>query len=163
VIGAVGVVLLAVSLFLGDVLHFGHPDAEGPFSVPAIAAFVGAFGFGAALASGLTGGGALAVVVGLLAGVGIAIPSAWGTMLLARAASRMRTDATPTRASLVGSLGVVVTPIPTEGYGEVRVLIGGQQVKLNAKADRPVALGTRIFVVEAPTDTSVVVEETPHL
>jgi len=160
VIGSIGVVLLAASLFLGDVLHIGHPDADGPFSVPAIAAFVGAFGFGGAIAAALTSGGALALVIGLLAGVGIAFPTAWGTMLLARAASRMRTDATPTKGHLIGRLGVVVTPIPAEGYGEVRVVIGGQPVKLNARSDKPVALGARIFVIEAPTDTSVVVEET---
>jgi len=161
VIGAIGVVLLAASLLVGDVLHIGHPDADGPFSVPAIAAFVGSFGFGGAIAAALTGGSSsVAVIVGVLAGVGVAFPTAWGTMLLARAAGRMRTDATPTRGDLVGRLGVVVTSIPAEGYGEVRVTIGGQPVKLNARSDKPVAMGARIFVVEAPTDTSVVVEET---
>jgi membrane protein implicated in regulation of membrane protease activity len=159
-IGALGVALLAISLFLGDVLHFGHPDADGPFSVPSIAGFVGAFGFGGAIAATLTGGGVISLVIGLVAGVVIAIPSAFGTMALARAADRMRTDATPTRTDLIGRLGVVVTPIPDSGYGEVRIAIGGQPVKLNAKSDKPVALGARVFVVEAPSDTSVVVEET---
>ena len=37
-IGGIGLALLAVSLFLGDVLHLGHPDAAGPFSVPSVAA-----------------------------------------------------------------------------------------------------------------------------
>jgi membrane protein implicated in regulation of membrane protease activity len=161
VIGAIGVLLLAASLFVGDLLHIGHPDVDGPFSVPAIAAFVGAFGFGGAIAAALTGGSSgVAVLVAVLAGVGVAFPTAWGTMLLARAASRMRTDATPTRNDLVGRLGVVVTSIPAEGYGEVRITIGGQPVKLNARSDKAVAMGARIFVVEAPTDTSVVVEET---
>ena len=159
-IGGIGVALLAVSLFVGDVLHFGHPDADGPFSVPSIAGFVGAFGFGGAIVAALTGGGALSLVVGLVAGVVVAVPSALGTMALARAAGRMRTDATPTRADLVGRMGVIVTAIPVQGYGEVRVSIGGQPVKLNARADRPVALGARVFVIEAPSDTSVVVEET---
>jgi membrane-bound ClpP family serine protease len=161
VIGAIGVVLLAASLLVGDLLHIGHPDADGPFSVPAIAAFVGAFGFGGAIAAALTrGSSAISVLVAVLVGVGVAFPTAWGTMLLARAASRMRTDATPTRSDLVGRLGVVVTSIPAEGYGEVRITMGGQPVKLNARSDQPVALGARVFVVEAPTDTSVVVEET---
>jgi|KBSSwiStaDraftv2_1062776.scaffolds.fasta_scaffold994934_1 membrane protein implicated in regulation of membrane protease activity len=159
-IGGIGVALLAVSLFVGDVLHFGHPDADGPFSVPSIAGFVGAFGFGGAIVAALTGGGALSLVVGLVAGVAVAVPAAFGTMALARAAGRMRTDATPTRADLVGRMGVIVTAIPVQGYGEVRVSIGGQPVKLNARADRPVALGARVFVIEAPSDTSVVVEET---
>src|SRR5262245_1887007 len=88
-IGGIGVALLAVSLFVGDVLHFGHPDADGPFSVPSIAGFVGAFGFGGAIVAAVTGGGLLSLVVGLIAGVAIAVPSAIGTMALARAAERM--------------------------------------------------------------------------
>jgi membrane protein implicated in regulation of membrane protease activity len=162
VIGGLGVALLALSLFLGDVLHIGHPDADGPFSVPSIAGFLGAFGFGGAIAATLTGGNsAVSILVGVIVGFAIAIPAAWGTMLLARVADRMRTDATPTRGDMVGRMGVIVTPIPANGYGEVRVVIGGQPVKLNAKSDQPVALGARVFVVEAPSDTSVIVEETP--
>jgi membrane protein implicated in regulation of membrane protease activity len=75
----------------------------------------------------------------------------------------MRTDATPTRADLVGRLGVVVTPINPGGYGEVRVSLGGQPVKLNARSDQHVPLGARVFVVEAISDTSVIVEQTPAL
>jgi membrane protein implicated in regulation of membrane protease activity len=159
-IGGLGVALLAVSLFLGDVLHLGHPDADGPFSVPSVAGFVGAFGFGGAIVAAVTGGGLLSLVVGLVAGVAVAIPAAIGTMALARVASSMRTDATPTRSDLVGRLGVIVTAIPAQGYGEVRVSIGGQPVKLNARSDQPVSLGSRVLVIEAPSDTSVVVEET---
>jgi membrane protein implicated in regulation of membrane protease activity len=159
-IGGLGIALLAVSLFLGDVLTIGHPDANGPFSVPSVAGFLGAFGFGGAIAATLTGGGVVSIVVALIAGVLVAIPAAWGTMALGRLASRMRTDATPTRTDLVGRLGVVVTPIPPQGYGEVRITMGGQPVKLYAKADHPVPLGARVFVVEAPSDTSVVVEVT---
>src|SRR5689334_7578936 len=122
-IGGLGVALLAVSLFLGDVLHLGHPDADGPFSVPSVAGFVGAFGFGGAIVAAITGGGLLSLVVGLVAGVVVAVPAAIGTMALAKMASRMRTDATPTRSDLVGRLGVIVTAIPAQGYGEVRVSV----------------------------------------
>jgi hypothetical protein len=159
VIGGLGVALLALAIFGGDLLPLG--DGDGPLSMPSIAGFVGAFGFGGAAAASLTGGNALvALVIAVFVGVGIAVPAAWGTLALARAAGRMRTDATPTRTDLLGRLGVVVTPIPAEGYGEVRVIIGGQPVKLNAKSGRPVPLGARVFVIEAPSDTSVVVEET---
>lgn len=162
-IGGIGVAMLAVSLFLGDVVHLGHPEAAGPFSLPSIAGFVGAFGFGGTIAAALTGGGTLSVLVALVSGIAVAIPAAWGTMALARVAERMRTDATPTRSDLVGRIGVVVTPIPAAGYGEIRVSIGGQPVKLNAQAETPVPLGARVFVVEAPSDTSVVVEQTPQI
>jgi membrane protein implicated in regulation of membrane protease activity len=160
VIGGLGVLVLAVSLFVGDVLHFGHPDLDGPFSVPAIAGFVGAFGFAGAIAAELTGSGPAGWLVGSGVGVVAAVPTAWLAMRLARAASRMRTDATPTQSDMLGHLGVVVTPIPVPGYGEIRITLGGQPVKLNAASDKPLPLGTRVFVIETRSDTSVVVEET---
>lgn len=160
VIGGLGIAVLAVALFVGDIAHVGHPELEGPFSLPSVAGFVGAFGFGGAIAAALTGGGLASVIVALIAGVAVAIPAAWGTVWLARAANRMRTDATPTRLDLVGRPGVIVTAIPAQGYGEVRITMGGQPVKLNARSDRPVPLGARVFVIEAPSDTSVIVEQT---
>jgi membrane protein implicated in regulation of membrane protease activity len=163
VIGGVAVAVLAVALLGGELLHLGHPDAGGPVSTEVVAGFVGAFGFAAAAASELliartAGLIAVAVAAGALA----AVPAAWLAWRLSRAARNMRTDATPQRQHLVGSLGVVVTPVPAgAGYGEVRVRLGGQPVKLNARADRAIAAGARVFVVEAPSETSVVVEETP--
>ena len=83
--------------------------------------------------------------------------------MIVRAAGNIPTDATPTDADLVGVLGVVVTPIPAQGYGEVRVTLGGQPVKVSARADSPIPLGTQIMVISALSDTSVVVEETPNV
>jgi len=161
VIGGIGVVLLAVSLLFDDIASLGHPDADGPFSLPSIAGFVGAFGFGAAAAAAIVGNGLVAVIVGLVAGMAVGIPAAIGTIALAHAAQRMHTDATPTRGDMLGRRGVVVTPIPAQGYGEVRISIGGQPVKLNARAEAPIPLGAHVFVIEAPSDTSVIVEQTP--
>jgi membrane protein implicated in regulation of membrane protease activity len=164
VIGGLGLVVLAVSLVVGDIAHFGHPDADGPFSLPAVAGFVGAFGFVGAIAGYLTTAGTpIRVAVAAGAGLLAAIPTAWLAIRLSRAAMNMRTDATPTQADLVGTLGVVVTPIPEQGYGEVRVMLAGAPVKVNAKADRPLPLGARVFVIEAPSSTSVFVEETPAI
>jgi membrane protein implicated in regulation of membrane protease activity len=163
VIGGIGVLVLAVSLLGGEFLHFGHVDGGGPWSVEAISGFAGAFGFAGAIANELLGGVASAAALAVTAGVVAAVPTAYLAMRLSRLARNMRTDATPTRADLVGTLGVVVTPIPAQGYGEVRVRLGGQPVKLNARADQPIPTGTEIFVVDAPSDTSVVVEETTRL
>lgn len=159
-IGGVGVAVLAISLFVGDVLHFGHPEAGGPFSVPAVAGFVGAFGFVGAIAASLAPAGTDVAVIATGAGLTAALPTAWLAIRLARAALNMRTDATPTRAHLVGAIGVVVTRIPAEGYGEIRVSLGGQPVKLYARAEGPIPRGARVFVIEAPSSTSVVVEQT---
>jgi membrane protein implicated in regulation of membrane protease activity len=163
VIGGVGLAVLAVSLLLGDLLHLGHADAGGPFSVPALAGFVGAFGFAGAIAAEIVPGRGLDLPVALIAGLVAAGPTAWLAVRLTHAAMRMRTDPTPTRADLVGTLGVVITPIPADGYGEVRVTLAGQPVKVYAKADHPMPYGARIFVIAAPSSTSVVVEETPSI
>ncbi|HEX8345330.1 MAG TPA: hypothetical protein VF657_11455, partial [Actinoplanes sp.] len=137
VIGGVGTVVLAVALLIGDLLNIGHVDADGPFSVPAVAGFVGSFGFAGALVAELVGTGTPALVAASATGLAAAVPTAWLAVRLSRAAMRMNTDATPTSADLVGACGVVVTRIPVQGYGEVRVSLGGQPVKLNARADRP--------------------------
>jgi membrane protein implicated in regulation of membrane protease activity len=157
-IGGAGILLLLIAVVLDHVLGLG--DVDGPISLPSIGGFVGAFGFGGAIATSILGSTVVAVVVGLVVGVGLAVPAAWATVRLSKAASRMRTDATPTRQDLVGRPGVVVTAIPAQGYGEIRITLGGQPVKLNARAPHPVALGSRVFVVEAPSDTSVIVEST---
>jgi membrane protein implicated in regulation of membrane protease activity len=162
VIGGIGAVVLAVSLLVGDIAHFGHPDADGPFSLPAVAGFVGAFGFVGAIGATLTPAGAPVALVAVVAGLVGAFPTAWLAVRLSRAAMNMRTDATPTQADLVGTLGVVVTPIPRNGYGEVRVSLGGQPVKVSARAAHPIPLGARVFVVEATSSTSVIVEETVY-
>ncbi|KAB1907180.1 NfeD family protein [Micromonospora tulbaghiae] len=159
IIGGVGVGVLTLALLGSGVLHLGQPDVDGPVSLEAAAGFTGAFGFGGAIVNELLGGRtpgmiAAAVAAGALA----AVPTGWLAARLSRAARNMRTDATPTRDHLAGAIGLVVTPIPSGGYGEVRVRLAGQPVKLNARADGPIPVGTRIFVVEALSETSVHVE-----
>ena len=73
----------------------------------------------------------------------------------------MPTDATLTSADLIGALGVVLTEVPAGGLGEVRLAVAGQPMKFYARADRPLARGTQIFVIEVPSPTSVLVEPIP--
>ncbi|WP_249999049.1 NfeD family protein [Actinoplanes sp. M2I2] len=161
VLGGAGVVALALALLGGEllsVLHFG----EGPVSLEVVAGFLGAFGFAGAIAAEVLNAGtpgpiAASAAIGLVA----AAPTAWLALRLSWAARTMHTDATPRRQDLVGSLGVVVTAVPAgTGYGEVRIRLGGQPVKLYARAHHPIPAGAHVFVIEAPSDTSVVVEET---
>jgi membrane protein implicated in regulation of membrane protease activity len=164
VIGGIGLAVLVVSLLVGDLLHFGHPDADGPFSLPAVAGFIGAFGFIGAIGAELAPDDSTwELLAGGIAGLLAAVPTAWLATRLARAAMNMRTDATPTKGDLVGTMGVVVTPIPVTGYGEVTVSLGGLPLKVNARADHAIPRGARVFVIEAPSSTSVIVEETPAI
>jgi membrane protein implicated in regulation of membrane protease activity len=164
VIGGVGLAVLAFALLGGEIAHLGGIGADGLVSLEAVAGFLGAFGFAGAITAELTGARTLGLI-SIAAAVALvaAFVAAWLALRFSAAARNMRTDATPTREHLVGTVGVVVTRVPAGGgYGEVRVRLGGQPVKLNARADQALPAGTQIFVVEAPTDTSVVVEATPH-
>ncbi|MFG1949649.1 hypothetical protein [Micromonospora sp. NPDC048830] len=159
VIGGAGIGVLALALLGTELLHLGHADVDGPVSVETVAGFAGAFGFGAAIVNELLGGRTPGMIAAAAAGGALAaVPTAWLAARLSRSARNMRTDPTPTRNDLVGALGLVVTPVPAAGYGEVRVRVAGQPVKLNARADRPIPLGARVFVVEALSETSVHVE-----
>lgn len=157
IIGGVGIMLLTLGL-LGVEMF----DIDGFVPMEVVAAMLGGFGFAAAIASSLMGADTGGALVGSMAiGAGISVPAGWLTTRLVRATRRMQTDATPTRDDLLGTMGVVVTPVPAQGYGEVRVTLGGQPVKLNASADRALPLGTEIFVVSTNSETSVVVEQLP--
>ncbi|ROT33636.1 hypothetical protein [Micromonospora sp. HM5-17] len=158
-IGGASVAVLALALLGTEIAHLGNPDVDGPIGLEAVAGFAGVLGFGGAIANELLGGrtpGQIAAAGGL--GALAALPAGWLAARLSRAARDMPTDPTLTRNDLVGALGVVVTPIPSDGYGEVRIQVAGQPMKLNARAERPIATGVQIFVIEALSETSVLVE-----
>ncbi|MFJ4466362.1 hypothetical protein ACIP2X_02460 [Streptomyces sp. NPDC089424] len=158
-IGITGVVLLALALVLDGVLEGvldGALDGvlDGWLSLPVVAGFLAATGFGGVLATGVTGAGpALAAGCGALCGVG----TAWLTYRLGRALMSDRSALAPRGEDLVGSSGSVVTPIPDGGFGEVLLQLVGQPVKFAARSAGPVARGAEVWVESAPSATSVVV------
>src|SRR5690349_17890688 len=114
-VGCLALVLLALSLVGGHLhighlhighFHPGHPgDSEPGLSLPVVSGFVGAFGFGGAIAAELAHHNVLiAAAVGLLA----AVPTAWAAGRLMSAAMNMRTDATLTSGDLIGATGVII-------------------------------------------------------
>lgn len=159
VVGVVGLALLVVALLFGEILDgvfdaIGVDSFGGLFSTEVIGGALAAFGFGGwVLQQGVGVSTGAAVGGGIAAGVvmgGIAFR-------LSRALIRMRTDATPAAADLVGALGKVITPIPAGGLGEVTVTRHGQPFKLSARAEEPLPAGTRIVVVAVRSPTSVLV------
>jgi membrane protein implicated in regulation of membrane protease activity len=162
-VGAIGVGVLLLSLFAGELGEFGHPDADGPFSVPAIAAMLGGIGFGGAAATSVLPEGlpdAVTALLALAAGLAVAVPLAWGAVRLSRALKDMPTQETLTRQHLIGAQGVVISAVPRPGFGEVRLSLAGQQLKFAARSDVPLPLGTPVYVVEALSDTAVEVVST---
>jgi membrane protein implicated in regulation of membrane protease activity len=165
VVGGIGLLVLLISLFVGELgeLGIGEVDADGPFSVPAIAALLGGVGFGGAAAVGVLPEALPDVVTALLAlvvGLAVAVPLAWGAIRLSRALKDMPTQPTLTRHHLAGTQGVVVSAVPTAGFGEVRLAVAGQQLKFAARSDVPLPAGTPVYVVEALSETSVQVVST---
>jgi membrane protein implicated in regulation of membrane protease activity len=169
-VGALGIVVLLLSLFAGEFGDFGHPDADGPFSVPAIAALLGGVGFGGAAASAVLPEAlpdAVTVLLSVAVGLAVAVPLAWGAVRLSRALEDMPTAETLTRHHLVGAQGVVVSAVPASGFGEVRLSLAGQHLKFSARSDEPLPAGTPVYVVEALSETAVEVvstapESLPH-
>jgi membrane protein implicated in regulation of membrane protease activity len=100
------------------------------------------------------------VLLSLVVGLVVAAPLAWGAVRLSRALQDMPTQETLTRHHLAGTQGVVVSAVPSPGYGEVRLRVAGQQLKFAARSDVPLAVGTPVYVVEALSETSVQVVST---
>ncbi|MFW3170326.1 hypothetical protein [Geodermatophilus sp. CPCC 206100] len=162
VVGALGLGILLLSLIVGEIGDLAG-DADGPFSVPAVAALLGGVGFGGAAAAsvlpdGLPDAGRVLLALGI--GLAVAAPLAWGAVRLSRGLRDMPTAPTLTRHHLVGTQGVVVSAVPSPGLGEVRLVVAGQQFKLAARSDVPLPTGTPVYVVEALSETAVQVVST---
>ncbi|WP_171057978.1 hypothetical protein [Modestobacter altitudinis] len=161
-IGAAGLLALLLALVVGELGEFGHGDADGPFSLPAIAAFVGGIGFGGAAVTALVPDlpGVVTVLLAVLGGLLVALPLAAGAIRLSAALRDMPTEPTLTSSRLIGAQGVVVSGVPAGGLGEVRLSVAGQQLKYHARSEVPLPAGTPVYVVDTPTDTSVEVVST---
>lgn len=122
-------------------------------TLPVVAAFTAAFGFGAgAFAEGI---GVLAIGPGLVAGAGFA----WLAHRLTRAAVDMPTGVTERNQSLIGSIGRIVTPNAPDRTGEVLLSRPTGPLKVAFRADTALELGTQVVVVEV--DSATLVSVTP--
>lgn len=153
VIGVVGLALLAVSLVVGDVLDGALDFFDGIFSTAVIGGFTSAFGFGgaAALGAGLPMIGAIPV------GLGVGAVFGWFAAWLTRLIRDGGSDAAIESSDLLGHSGRVVTAVPADGLGTVRVIVGGHSVRRNARCEVPLEPGTEVHVtgVLSPTAVSV--------
>lgn len=94
------------------------------------------------------------VIGGLIAVALIAV-----AVVLGRALLRVPASETAATSDLVGALGTVVSTIPGDGPGEVTISRTDQWLRVLAHADSPIATGTTVVVVDAPSPTEVVVAE----
>lgn len=167
IIGGAGILLLVLALVLGDlfegVLSLDALDAldgldaldSDIFSTAGIAGLLGGFGFGGALGLGLTGNMVIAIVVGLAIGVLLG----WMAGKLTSVLRRQGADVAPSTKSLIGVEALVITAVPQDGYGQVRINHRGHTYMMNAKAPVPLDPGARVWVSGVLSATSV--EVTP--
>ncbi|OMQ14823.1 hypothetical protein A7K94_0213840 [Modestobacter sp. VKM Ac-2676] len=161
-VGVVGLLVLVLALVVGEIGELGLGDADGAFSLPAIAAFVGGVGFGGAAVTALLPPlpGGLVVLFAVLGGLVVALPLAAAAVKLSSSLRDMPTEPTLTSDRLLGAQGVVVSGVPAGGLGEVRLSVAGQQLKYHARSAVPLPAGTPVYVVDTPSDTSVEVVST---
>ena len=153
-LGVVGLVLLGLSLLLGDLFGGAFDSLAGDvFSSAVVGGFVSAFGFGAALSDGLGAPLWLAVAVGGAVGLGFGWFASWLTRLVRGGGS----DATVSTDDTIGRDAKVVTGIPEGGFGVVRVQVGGHSLQLNARAESAVDTGTEVYVTGVLSPTAVAV------
>lgn len=159
-IGGFGLVLLLVALIFGEILDgvfdVFNLDFDGlagdVFSTAGLAGFTSTLGFVGAIAYHFVPLPA-AIVVGAVAGVGMAFLVAWATLKLKNSGD----DSTVHSHDLVGRSGRVIADIPADGYGIVNVVVNGHITRLNAKAREAIASGTLIQVTDVLTSTAVMV------
>jgi membrane protein implicated in regulation of membrane protease activity len=152
-LGVIGLLLLVVFIFVDDHLG-GILDALGGgdwFTGASLAGFLGALGFGGAVVYRTTGSLQLGIVAGAILGLALGVLVGW-IMLRMR---KTQDGGAPVSADLVGLQGTVVSDIPIDGYGEVKVTQSGHLVKLNARAETPVPVGAPVQITEVLSATAV--------
>jgi membrane-bound ClpP family serine protease len=154
IIGVIGLVVLAVSLVLGDILDGAFDALTGDvFSSAVVGGFVAAFGFGGALMEGI----GTPTLVNVLVGAGAGVLAGWFTIWLTGLVRDGGSDGTLESQDALGRSGRVISHIPADGFGTVRVLIGGHTVQLNARSASEIAQGTEVHVTEVLSPTAVLV------
>jgi hypothetical protein len=154
VIGACGLVVLVLSLLVGELLE-GVLDGVGGdwFSTEVVGAFVAALGFGGALAEAQGLPLPVATGVGVGAGVVFGAFAAWLTRLVRSGG----TEATPSTEDVLGWDARVVSPIPLDGLGVVTVRRGGHLLRFNARAEQALPTGAEVHVTGVLSPTAVTV------
>lgn len=156
VLGVVGLLVLLASLVIGDHVDSAFSALEADWiSTAAIGGFVSAFGFGGAIADGAGAPHLVSLGVGAVSGAVVGWLAWWLTRLLKNGTS----DGTVSVSDSVGMTGRVITAIPAQGYGVVRVLVGGHPLQLNASANAPVEPGTEVRITGVLSPTAVSVNE----
>lgn len=151
VIGGIGILLLLASLVVGDVLDGALEFGGDLISGSALAAFIGAFGFGGALALDASGSMGIAIASGVVAGLVLGAGAGWASSQLQKGGD----EANVRSADLAGRDATVVGAIPADGYGQISIVASGHITQLNARCPGGLAAGTPVTITSVLSPTSV--------
>ena len=147
VIAGVALLLLVLTVVLGDFLD-GVVDAidvtGGWLSSTVVLSFLAAFGIVGGLVLATTDA---SVLVATLAGVVAGAAVGAGAGVATRALTNGPTAHQITSSDYVGQAATVTTSIPSDGLGQISLVVAGQSTALAARADAPVPTGTGVTVV----------------
>jgi membrane protein implicated in regulation of membrane protease activity len=101
-------------------------------------------------------GGVLAVELPLLPCLLIVAALVVGALVLRPRRSTPSLPGSP--GGLMGVRGVVTVAVPLGGFGEIRARVGERSLRLNARSDRPLPLGTPVVVVGQLNESTVLVQ-----
>ena len=147
VIAGVALLLLLLTVVFGDFLD-GVIDAidvtGGYLSSTVVLSFLAAFGIVGGLVLATTDA---SVLVATLAGVVAGAAVGAGAGVATRALTNGPTAHQITSSDYVGQAATVTTSIPSDGLGQISLVVAGQSTALAARADAPVPTGAGVTVV----------------
>lgn len=134
----------------------GHAESSGPspWSIRVLSLFVTAFGAVGAIAQSYGASPMQSSIAGFFAGIVFAFV---GWQLL-RLFWSQQGSSTVSSEDLLGTTGMVFTPIPPRGVGEITVVVRGQSRHYPARARDGIGIlkGVTICIVEFPADVAIV-------
>jgi hypothetical protein len=147
VIAGVALLLLVLTVVLGDFLD-GVVDAidvtGGWLSSTVVLSFLATFGIVGGLLLATTDASVLlATLAGVVAGAVVGV----GAGVATRALTHGPTAHQITSSDYVGQTATVTTSIPSDGLGQISLVVAGQSTALAARADAPVPTGAGVTVV----------------
>jgi hypothetical protein len=166
VIGVIGLVIAAISIFAGDIFE-GFLDfdfaPDGVLSSTTIAATFAGAGFAGAFAESSFAADAPWLAVGVAAAGGLL---GWVIAWLAYRVldAQSEPEGAGNLSEIVGTVGSVIQkPAKSSGYGEVMLTFRGEPLKMSFLCDTPVSAGQEVSVVSVLTTTKVKVQPTVPL
>lgn len=154
IIGAVGLVLLVLSVLLDgvfDVFELG----DGPLSLTTISGFISAFGFVGLIATSM----GASVGVASLAGAVVGFMGGLGAWALAKSFKKADSTTGVSVSTLEGRTATIILPIKDGSLGEIMFHSNGLNQTFSAKSKDNLEIGDKVLITGVLSNSSVFVQK----